>query len=250
MKNLLIYISPKGFDEETQKLAKLQIDNSLELGWKRQDILVVTNFPYKYNGVSATVITSDAYCPYYKEASKIFAILKMFDLGMIGEALYWFHDFDAYQLSPFDEEEVGLEGLDAGFTDYGRKPDWNTGSFFFKKTSESIFAAIAQRIKPGLNAQRRRQHEEQALMDLTSQNVDNINSKIKRLNCTYNFGMRKVNQCYQLAEKPLKVLHFHPYHARNNGLNTLGIAIYGQSDLGIPLMDARLAAIFNRYGYT
>ena len=53
MKNLLDYISPDKdltktkLDGEADLLAKVQIDNSLSLGWKRKDILLVTNFDYE-----------------------------------------------------------------------------------------------------------------------------------------------------------------------------------------------------------
>ena len=56
MKNLLIYITPNGFDTESEKLAKLQIDNSLELGWKKEDMLFVTSFPYEYRGIKSIVV--------------------------------------------------------------------------------------------------------------------------------------------------------------------------------------------------
>ncbi len=39
MKNLLIYVNPQGFDLESEKLAKIQIENSLEIGWKPNDII-------------------------------------------------------------------------------------------------------------------------------------------------------------------------------------------------------------------
>lgn len=54
MKNLLIYIHPdrkfvgESFSSETDVLPKIQIENSLKLGWKKEDILLVTNFPYEY----------------------------------------------------------------------------------------------------------------------------------------------------------------------------------------------------------
>lgn len=47
MKNLLIYVNPrKDWDDETRKLIKLQVDNSLDLGWSSRDIILATNFPY------------------------------------------------------------------------------------------------------------------------------------------------------------------------------------------------------------
>jgi len=40
MKNLMIYVNPHHeFDEERKVLAKIQIENSLRLGWKSGDIL-------------------------------------------------------------------------------------------------------------------------------------------------------------------------------------------------------------------
>ena len=40
MKNLLIYIGPtKEFTKEHEELTEMQIDNSLALGWGREDIL-------------------------------------------------------------------------------------------------------------------------------------------------------------------------------------------------------------------
>jgi hypothetical protein len=56
MKNLLIYISPTGsFDNPRADLAsndvpvlvKVQIENSLELGWKPEDIILVTKLEYQ-----------------------------------------------------------------------------------------------------------------------------------------------------------------------------------------------------------
>lgn len=39
MKKLLTYVSPKkGFYEETKVTVKIQIDNSLDLGWKREGV--------------------------------------------------------------------------------------------------------------------------------------------------------------------------------------------------------------------
>jgi hypothetical protein len=53
MKNLLIHINPvsKIFSPEHEDLTRIQIDNSLELRWKKEEILLVTNFPYEYRGI-------------------------------------------------------------------------------------------------------------------------------------------------------------------------------------------------------
>jgi len=243
MKNLLIYINPKGFDKESEKLIKIQIENSLEF-WKLEDIVLVTDFPYEYMGVKATVIDK-AFCPFYVEASKITAIVRMFDLGLIGKELYWCHDLDAFQMEPFDERNPII--IDMGLTDYGRKPTYQMGSFFFRNSAEDLLRENARRLKPGLNEDGRHMQDETAMIDMVNENSLNVNSRVKRLNITYNFGMRKVGLCYKKALKPLKVLHFHP---NSDKMNTLDIAMYGKNDTWMPLMTKRLIKLFKKYGYS
>lgn len=240
MKNLLIYLNPaKEFDEESAKLIKIQVDNSLELGWVKENIILFTNFPYKYKGVEAKVI-ENGYCEFKKELTKITTLTYLYDVGLIEDkTLYWCHDLDAYQLEPISESELGLTKLDAGFCDYCRVPKWQLGSFFFKMGAEDIFREIAKRIRPGFI-------DEDAMVEMTNKNIVNINHRIKRLNGTYDFGMRRIDYCYEKAIKPLKVLHFHPH---NPLLNTLAIAMHGKNRIGKPLMTERLIKVFNRYNY-
>jgi hypothetical protein len=203
MKNLLIYIHPdRFFHEDYARLVKVQIENSFRLGWKKEDILMVTNFPYSYMGVDAFVVDDSLFCEHRKKASKINVIYSLLEKGIINE-LCWFHDFDAYQLLPFGE--IDLDGKDAGFTDYGYSDYWNTGSFFFLPSSIDIFEWIQREMN------RKKSNEERALMVLTDHNINSINSRYKRLNCTYNLGrMRQTDITLAKADKPIQVLHFHP----------------------------------------
>lgn len=254
MKNVMIYINPaKKFDTETELLAKIQIDNSLRLGWKKEDILMVTNFPYEHNGIKAWIVADDIYCPFYKYVSKINAIIRLHDQGIItGRELYWFHDFDAYENNKIDEKELGLESVNAGFTDYGRMPRWNGGSFFFKVSAMDIFEKIQKMIYENYKIRNLtggdRYHlysEEIALESLSLTNWKNINDKIIRMNYTYNFGMRNIKSNYRKTDKPIRVLHFHPYKKE---MDTLAIAMYGKNRLGVPLMTEPLIQLFNTYG--
>ena len=95
-------------------------------------------------------------------------------------------------------------------------------------------------MKPGYN-------DEDVMVELTNNNIDNIDSRIKRLNGRYDFGMRRVDYCYERAHKPLKVLHFHP---NNPIINTLAIAMYGKNRINKPLMNERLIKLFNKHGYS
>jgi len=238
MKNLLIYVHPnKKFDELNEKLVKIQIDNSLELEWAVEDIILVTNFPYEYRGVRSFVVDK-GYCLFKDTATKATTIAHLFEIDFFEDYLYWAHDLDAFQLEPITEDELGLDGLDAGFNDYCRIPQWQLGSFFFKRTAKDILMAVGAGVRPGF-------HDEFVLGKLTKENFNDVNSRIKRLNTTYDFGLRKIAECYEKANKPLKVLHFQPY---SKLLPTLDIAMYGKNRIKKPLMNERLIRIFERHG--
>lgn len=102
-------------------------------------------------------------------------------------------------------------------------------------------------MKPRSDKYSRPAYDEFSLMRLTDNNIGNINARIKRLNGTYDFGLRKIVECYEKAKKPLKVLHFHPH---SKLLNTLAIAMYGKNRIRKPLMNERLIKIFHHYGYS
>lgn len=228
MKNLMIYINPlKQFTEEYAGLVKVQIDDSIRT-WNKKDIILVTNFPYSYNGISSVVVPDDLFCEHRKRASKINVICYMIDNNMI-DGLCWFHDFDAYQLRELPEDIIGDK--DAAFTDYGFNNNWNTGSFFFTSKARDVFELVRQTMN------RRRVNEEQALGILTSKNTNDINQRYIRLNNTYNLGQKWSSElAYEKADKPIKVLHFHPQVAE----------VYERVK---SLLPDYLIEIFKKHGY-
>jgi len=228
MKNLMAFINPlKEFTEDYAGLVKVQIDNSLR-AWKKEDILLVTNFPYSYNGVNSTVVPDDLFCSHRMRASKINVICYMINNHMIND-ICWFHDFDAFQLHGFEEDV--LKGKDAAFTDYGFNDAWNTGSFFFTSKAQDIFEWVRKTMNKKLI------NEEQALNRLTTFNAYNINERYVRLNNTYNLGQKWSSEsAYNKADKPIKVLHFHPRMAD----------VYERVK---PIIPDYLMEIFKKHGY-
>ena len=254
MKNLLIYISPTGsFDnplpdmdsKEAGILVKVQIDNSLELGWKKQDIMLFTNFNHKYRGIKAHVLKDVEFFSPKPQASKINAILKLFEKGMIKNGqLYWFHDFDAFQMQSITESELELDGVDMALTDYGRLDRWSTGSIFFRIGARDIFYKIKEMVyKDNVD-------EERALTFLTK-NDEDIRKRIKKLNKTYNFTSHNLRTMYKLVIKPIRVTHFHPL----GKISQISVErpfnfFIGENKLGIPLITEKLIKIFNKHGIT
>lgn len=252
MKNILVYVNPeKRFDVDESSfrnyksaLVKVQIDNSLDLGWKSEDIILATNFPYEYHGIKSTIVPDELYCLFRPLSTKTITVNYLLENEFIDEGeLCWAHDFDAYQLNKISEDEIGIQENEIGLTDYGWSPKWCLGSYFFKSDSADLFKLIVDKIY---------EHEledERALVALTKDDTAGINERIKRLNITYNFGMRHVERNYKRAKKPIKVLHFHPYYNDTKlPESTLDCFMYGKNELNKPLMTKRLIDIFQHHG--
>lgn len=226
MKNLLIYINPeKKFLGEYETLTKIQIDNSIDLGWKIDDILLATNFDYEYRGVRSVIVDDYGYWD-QNRSSKIQAINQLFTDGYIKEDLYWFHDHDAFQLSPIDIKFK----KDFGFTDHGAySKTWNAGSFFFKNSAKDIFLWIYDMMI------QRRNSEQDAFTFMWVNDIGNIKDRCELVNQTYNIGIYKIEENVKRSEKPIKVLHFHPHKSKHLRLFR-------------SLIPDRLMKIFNEYG--
>lgn len=263
MKNLLIYISPTGsFDNpradlasnDVPSLVKVQIENSLELGWKKEDILLVTNFEYKYGEIEATVIKDVEFFDRKPQASKINAIIKLFEMGLIEDKeLYWFHDFDAFQLETISQEEINLKDDQIGLTDYGGGKyfggidRWSTGVIFFRAGAKDIFDGLKEIYY------QKKIDEEEALHLLIDKNP-NLNKRVIKVNNTYNFIGYKLKAAYKKSTRPLKVVHFHPLTGKRRlgGIGSESALRFfkGENPLQTPLLTDRIIRIlkYHRIG--
>lgn len=245
MKNLLIYVSPEHkFNPEYEKLVKIVLDNSLELGWKKEDIMLVCNFPYEYEGVKSIEVSDRCICPFYMYSGKINAFIELYERGLITETT-WYHDFDAFQICGIIKEELELDGADVGFTDYGYRTNWNGGSSFLTPRAKDIFVWMKELMyahpdKTLVNhiEAYKAYSDEVAIKKLTDTNFNNINSRIKRMNITYNFNLNPatIANCYEKTIKPIRVLHFHQHRLKRNK--------FGQD-----IVNKRLIHLFKKHDY-
>lgn len=247
MKNLLTYTGQtKQFSQEDETLIKIQIDNSLDLGWKSEDIILVTDFPFQYNGVKSLVIEDGIYYDFDKNANKVPVIVYLLQHALLEtNELYWCHDLDAYELHQIKESELELENVDLGLTHYTYKPEWQCGSIFFKTQASDIFALIDATTRKKQYGSR---NNEKTMTHLINTKTIN-NSRYKKMNATYNLMKKFLTKIYPLAQKPIKVLHFRPSD-KDPSLteSTLNMFMYGKNSLRIPLMNKRLIKIFNHHG--
>lgn len=248
MKNLLIYTGPaKAFSFEDATLARIQIDNSLDLGWKPNDILLATDFPYEYNGVRSQVVPDGLYYDFDKNANKANVVVYLIRQGLIepGE-LYWCHDFDAYELNRITEAELELTGCDLGLVHYVYKPEWCFSNFFFRDSSLDILVLLDKTISK--RPWHSRNNEKTLTWLIKHTMIDP--KRYKKLNVTYNIAKRYLNVIYREAQKPLKVLHFRPSDPKDERMpdTALNMFMYGKNSLNMPLMNERLIRIFQYHG--
>jgi hypothetical protein len=244
MYNLLIYTGPnKKFAKEDLSLAKIQIDNSLDLGWKRENLLFVTDFPFEYNGVKSLTVPDGLYYDWDLNANKAKVIVYLLNQNLIRQGeLYWCHDFDAYELNKINEDELGLTNYDLGLVHYFYKPEWCFSNFFFKTSAKDIFELLDKTIKE--RPWHSRNNEKTLTWLIKHDKIDA--SRYKKLNVTYNIAKRELRTIYKEAEKPLKVLHFRPSDPKDARMTdtALNMFMYGKNILGVPLMNERLIKIF------
>lgn len=195
----MVYVHPeKRFSKEVDILVRIQIDNALSLGWDRSDILLYTNFNFKYEGVKSQLVSDSNYCPFRPLSTKTITVSNL-DLD---DDIYWVHDFDAFQLDSLD---LSLE-KPLGIATYGYIRKWQLGSFFYKPEARYILKDVVKKIYEIRN------EDERALMELTSKYKD----KIQKLNNTYNLGARHLEKVFMMCELPIKIAHFHPNKAFSN----------------------------------
>lgn len=239
MKNLLVYTAPgKKFSKEDEILARIQIDNSLDLGWKKEDIIFATDFPFEYKSIKSLQVPDGLYYGFDKNANKVPVVMHLIKSGIINDnELYWCHDIDAFENNAITEAELGLESFDLGLTHYTYKPEWQFGSLFLKKSALDIFDLMD---KETLRKPHYSRNNEKVLTKLIKENRINPR-RYKRLNVSYNIMKKFIKTIHPLAIKPIRVLHFRPSDA-------LDIFMYGKNRLKGPLMSDRLVGIFKEHG--
>lgn len=269
MKNLMAFVSrTRGFYRDYEIQARLQIDNSLDLGWRIEDIIFAANFDFEYRGVKSIIVSDDNFVPFSPEGGKITAILELFYRGLIDKGvLYWFHDLDASQSEKITESEIAMGKRDIALTDYGWRDKWSTGSIFFTIKSRDIFEAIIKtmrlfEITDELALMIMTNTPSEELSHFSSQmsdpqfmkglpKVKDLKKRINKINTSYNFAAYKnIRHCYDIALKPIRVVHFGPFGAfpKINIPSLLNYYMYGKNDIHTVLMSQRLINIYQSHG--
>lgn len=191
--------------KELISLLKAQIDNSLNLKWKSEDIWVVTNIvDFEYRDVK---VFNFPLPDCQATGSKTFAIKEILDRDLTDDVL-WVHDLDAWQNAPFECPYFA----DIGITGYNPNK-FNGGSVFYrntKNTKELVNLMVEKLIEARKNPEDKGREEPVLNSILVPSKNKAAQGKVTMLDQTYNLGCSSFVERYNRAEKPIKVCHFHP----------------------------------------
>jgi len=183
--------------ESIEILLKAQIENSLQLDWKPRDIVILSNFEFKFMGVKAYKVGSlNDFC---------FTGSKMFGLKMLPSVInwnepLWSHDLDAWQNARFECPEF----TDVGVANYSNSKI-NGGSLFWKPSAIDIIDEIVNILKSD-----KQEREEPTLNRILKDKK--LKGRVTKLDNTYNVGCSGFVVRMARSETPIKVCHFHPYN--------------------------------------
>ena len=217
MKNVMVANLQKKSKNPADRLLSLikaQIDNSIQFGWKPSDIILLTNFEFNYNAVTAIPIKLNDFC---LTGSKVFGVKWLMENTSFKDP-FWAHDLDAWQNAPFECPEF----KDAAFGFYSR-PKINGGVQFWRRSGKDILDSIV-----GELIENKAAREEPTLDKFCKKN-----KRVTILNSTFNVGCSGYKPRYEKAEKPVKVCHFHPDNRiawQTHCLDRNGLGFKGISD--------------------
>jgi len=217
MKNVVIFqdwIREKTYGHEWQQdelfaYFRAQIDNSIRCGWNVKDIVICTNLDFSYKGV--TILHLDDICQYNKYFNKQYGIAEILRRELITEP-FWFHDFDDWQLNPF--EFPNFTG-DIGVCKYIDNSQWNTGSVFVKPSSIDIWELIVEFMKTNDSHPDLLQVGDENIFNFIYHQYPELQHRFSLLNNQYNLGCTQFDLRYENASRPIYVGAFKPNDIQN-----------------------------------
>jgi hypothetical protein len=228
MKNVITcYLKKQKDFHYFESYLKAQIDNSIELGWSTDSIILVTNFDFEFMGVKA--MKMDLNPGGCLTGSKTFSTLLLLKHGM--NEPFWAHDLDAWQQIKFDMPEF----TDIGVTTYSVERKINGGSMFIRPSAIDMVQEIVNEIE-------RQQSKKEEPIIRKILNLDQYKGRITIVDQTFNVGCSGFWKRYYRASKPIHVFHFHPEMKGTRARVTMAIDENGQQ-----VMDDRTKAVFARY---
>lgn len=197
MKNVMVanlHKHSKGNLDAMETNLKAQIRNSLDLNWKVEDICLVANFDFEYEGVKSMLVDLNQFC---LTGSKMFGLRWLMQQD-INDDIFWAHDLDCWQGVEFECPVFKSVGIAQYST-----PRYNGGSVFWRRDAIDIVNVVINTI-----LETKSEKEEPVLNKVLKSKE--YESRVTVLNSTYNIGCSGFVKRFERAIKPICVHHFHP----------------------------------------
>jgi hypothetical protein len=213
--------------DKIKTLLKAQIDNSIDVGWKVEDIILLCNFEFEFMGVKSIVNELDHEC---LTGSKMFGVKYLYDHDMVGDEVIWAHDLDAWQNVPFYCPEI----KDVGIASYNIKK-YNGGSVFWTLKAKDIAEEVIKTI-----LEEDRTIEENSLNKIFRSKE--YRDRVTNVDNTFNVGCSGFVTRWARSIKPIRVCHFHPY-------NPIAWETHGmdRNAIGVKCVSDRLERVLRKY---
>lgn len=215
--------------ENIEIILKAQIENSINLGWDKKEIIIITNFRFEFMGVKTHKINLNKHC---LTGSKMWALDYIFanDYYIDHEhEIWWAHDLDAWQNITF----VPPKFKDVGITTYSTKK-FNGGSTFWKAAARDIIHDIIMELKLG------KEKEEPTLNKLLRE--EKYKERVTVIDNTYNVGCSGFVPRIIRAHKPICISHINP-------LNRIAWETHrlDRNGLGLVSISGSLESVLRKY---
>tara|TARA_R110002020_G_scaffold426658_2_gene636045 strand:- start:885 stop:1733 length:849 start_codon:yes stop_codon:yes gene_type:complete len=229
------YMKDDDYMNKTIRFIKAQIDNSIELNWKVEDIILATNFEFEYRGVKSILLEKT--CSYSQFFNKEYAILELLEKGIVKDTNLWYHDLDAFQLEEFEFPKFDGDWGTCVYPNYDGH-SCQCGVFYIKPTAIDIFKDMVDRME--------RDEFGTTNDEIVVRNFIKLNPtyahRVSVLDTSFNMGNTEYVDRYRLATKPLKVVHFSADDERQ-----WDMFANGNNDCGVPFINDRLKSIIEKY---
>tara|TARA_Y100000310_G_C20390295_1_gene672420 strand:+ start:35 stop:754 length:720 start_codon:yes stop_codon:yes gene_type:complete len=235
MKNVLVYNIVNNKERYDTELLfnyfRAQIDNSLNCGWDKKDIILATNFDFNYKDIESVRLNN--ICEYNIFNNKWYGIHELMSTGVLVDD-FWFHDQDSWQIGDIYFPDFKGE---IGACTYISTPEWNTASMFFKKSSKFIIDYIVEFMEMNNNIKVSSDENYIAMLRYNSE----IKDYLTTINTKFNVGLTFFENRYNEAQKPVSIIGLKP-----NNQKDWAVFGEGRNKVGVKLVDDNLVEIFKK----
>lgn len=194
MKNLIVAINCKEDRDDLISHLNCQLDNSSHFKWKREDVIVVTDFNFKYKDFKSIEVDGTLY--HNNPTFNKWIFLK--NNPYILDDDFWVHSYDVWQTFKIYMPEFPGE---IGACPYVFNGELNFSSIFIKKSSLFLIEYIVDFIEK--NDKSVQTSTDEDWISFLRTNIKEIAGLISTVDSRYNVGSTKIEYRYKNSKEPI-----------------------------------------------